>query len=92
MHALDGKTLLLPLYYTPAGEFERGAQYSAVRFSTDGGATWPQHSEARIPGTEGAVGVQPCVVRVRQGEPRLIAFMRSRNIDPSTRFVQRAVR
>ena len=66
--------MLLPLYFTPAGEFDHGAQYSAVVRSLDG-VTWTD--ESRIPGSEGAKGVQPQVVRLHS-DARLVAFMRNR--------------
>lgn len=69
----DADTLLLPMYFTPAGEFDHDAQYSAIVRSRDG-VRWTD--EARIPGSEGAKGVQPQMVRLRDG--RLVAFMRNR--------------
>ena len=71
----DGSELLLPMYFTPDGEFEREGQYSAVVRSSDGGRTWS--NEAILPGTEGARGVQPAVVRI--DSQKLVAFMRNRS-------------
>jgi predicted neuraminidase len=74
-----GGQLLLPLYFTPSGEFDLAAQHSAIWVAKNSQTAiqsgWRQR--ARIPGTENAVGVQPAVVRFRSG--RLVAFMRNRS-------------
>lgn len=73
--------LVLPLYFTPAGEFDHAAQFSATIRSRDAGQTWSLSEASRIPGTEGAAGVQPAVVAfpaVGDTAARLVAFMRNR--------------
>jgi predicted neuraminidase len=71
--------LLLPLYFTPAGEFDHALQYAATIRSTDAGQTWSLTNASRIPGTEGAAGVQPAVVGWPGSTPGLlVAFMRNR--------------
>jgi predicted neuraminidase len=68
---------MLPLYFTPGGEFDHASQMAGVVDSHDGGLTWGSLAQVRtIPGTEGAVGVQPQVVRLPHGE--LVAFFRNR--------------
>lgn len=69
----DAEAMLLPMYFTPAGEFNHAAQYSCVVRSRDG-IHWT--NEARIPGSEGARGVQPQLVRLSDG--KLVVFMRNR--------------
>jgi hypothetical protein len=76
-----GGHLVLPLYFTPAGEFDTTAQHSAVWTCKDSASAVPSRSSwrerGRIPGSENAVGVQPAVVRVGSGA--LVAFMRNRS-------------
>lgn len=57
----DPNEMILGMYFTPSGEFERKDQCSAVLRSTNG-RSWSKKTV--IPGTEGAVGVQPAIVRV----------------------------
>ena len=79
VHVAD--ELVLPIYFTPAGEFDHAAQHSATLRSRDAGQTWSLGEASRIPGTEGAAGVQPAVVAVPaigDAPARLVAFMRNR--------------
>ncbi len=75
MRSGDGSELLLPMYYTPRGFFHHASQYSSVRRSRDGGATW---EETVMEGTRGRC-VQPTLVRIDSA--RLQAFFRSRAAD-----------
>lgn len=72
----DAQRVLLPLYFTPGGEFSHDRQFSGFAESSDGGRTFQTDNVIQIPGTAGAVGVQPNVVRLPDG--RLVAFHRNR--------------
>lgn len=72
----DQQRVLLPLYFTPGGEFSHERQFSGFAESRDSGRTFQTDALIQIPGTEGAVGVQPNVVRLLDG--RLVAFHRNR--------------
>lgn len=78
--------LMLPVYFTPEGEFEHANQVSGVVESLDGGHSWLVDAVSRMPGSEGAVGVQPAMVRLSPS--RLVAFMRNRT---SSRRIMRSV-
>mmetsp|Transcript_37344 Transcript_37344/g.95466 ORF Transcript_37344/g.95466 Transcript_37344/m.95466 type:complete len:324 (+) Transcript_37344:562-1533(+) len=79
---LDGEWLL-PMYYTPKGIGNIPSQWSDMRHSQDGGATW---SPGIVMTGKGLGLVQPTVVRLADnatGEPtrELVAFFRSRKRD-----------
>jgi predicted neuraminidase len=79
----------LPVYYTPDGTFERDRQYAAlahlVRGADNGELVFAD--EVSIPGTLGANGVQPVVLRSRVNPERLLVFLRSRTL-PHVQFSQ----
>lgn len=74
------RDLLLPVAFTPLGEFVNHGQRSALIRLRDGGE-WSLDggTEIAIPGTLNGVGIQPCVVRftAADGSSRLAAFMRT---------------
>eukprot|EP00013_Stygamoeba_regulata_P025769 CAMPEP_0177662434 /NCGR_PEP_ID=MMETSP0447-20121125/19285_1 /TAXON_ID=0 /ORGANISM="Stygamoeba regulata, Strain BSH-02190019" /LENGTH=420 /DNA_ID=CAMNT_0019167993 /DNA_START=21 /DNA_END=1280 /DNA_ORIENTATION=- len=80
--------LMVPVYYTPAGEFDGSGQMSAMLWSHDDCRTF-EPSPSSIPGTHDAVGVQPSVTCAGQ---RCTALMRSRVPgDDGRMFVMRAM-
>uniref|UniRef100_A0A061RPA0 Bnr repeat-like domain protein n=1 Tax=Tetraselmis sp. GSL018 TaxID=582737 RepID=A0A061RPA0_9CHLO len=79
----DGRSWLLPMYYTPKGLAHVPSQWSALRSSEDGGRTWSTLSNMSL---QGSGLVQPSVVRAAaspggEPSPRLVAFFRSRRRD-----------
>lgn len=81
----DADQLLLPMYFTPGGEFDHGQQCSAVVRSAIGSATeWETTQLFKIPGSQGAVGVQPNLVRIPDTST-IVAFMRNRTGGPIMR-------
>jgi predicted neuraminidase len=78
MQCRDADQLLLPMYFTPAGEFDHGQQFSAVVRSAVGSATeWETTQLFKMPGSQGAVGVQPNLVRIPNTNI-IVALMRNR--------------
>jgi predicted neuraminidase len=81
--------LLLPMYFTPNGEFDHRGQRSCCVRSLDGGATWAVNAQAEIRGTLRGIGIQPIVVRcgaADDGPTRLVALMRARP-EPNARIM-----
>jgi predicted neuraminidase len=73
---IDGKTWLLPMYYTPSHSITEGAEadYSVVKKTTDGGKSW---KECKILQSGGLV--QPSIVRL--APEKFLALFRSRYAD-----------
>jgi hypothetical protein len=86
------RELLLPMYFTPGGEFEPEQQYSSLRRQRLSDDQQTMHlsafdDEFRITGTDGAMGVQPSLIVDPRDPNHILVFMRSRVPLPKGWFV-----